>query len=193
MRRKIVKQCPICEEMFETSPYKDKATCSTLCAGYYRKGGKASWQRDCQKKCVQCGDPYNAASGWQANKKFCSRVCRNAYFKEHGSPNSSPIGTRRPDGDGYWRIKVGRNNWRPEHIVVAEKEIGRRLKVNELVHHRNGNKGDNTPFNLQVLIKQKHGELHLRAEYLGLTILAQQAALPIMAGEWVHPLEGCEV
>jgi len=26
MRRKIVKQCPICEEMFETSPYKDKAT-----------------------------------------------------------------------------------------------------------------------------------------------------------------------
>jgi len=92
----------------------------------------------------------------------------------------------------YWRIKVGRKNWRPEHIVVAEKEIGRRLKVNELVHHRNGNKGDNTPFNLQVLTKQKHGELHLRAEYLGLTS-SRSKRLCHHGWRMGSPLEGCEV
>jgi len=40
------------------------------------------------------------------------------------------------------------------HRWVAEKSIGRELKSGEVVHHKNGNKLDNTPKNLTVYRNQ---------------------------------------
>lgn len=37
-----------------------------------------------------------------------------------------------------------------EHIVVAEKKIGRKLKDNEVVHHIDKNKSNNSPENILV-------------------------------------------
>lgn len=47
-----------------------------------------------------------------------------------------------------------------EHIVVAEENIGRILRNEEVVHHLNGNRGDNRSHNLLVLEKSEHGRLH---------------------------------
>lgn len=52
----------------------------------------------------------------------------------------------------------------PEHTIVAESELGRRLADNEVVHHINGNKADNAPGNLQVMDEADHKSMHSRKD-----------------------------
>lgn len=73
-----------------------------------------------------------------------------------------PIGNRRLDGDGYWKIKVGHGNhprahlgWIREHTLVLEKKIGRYLLPNENAHHINGIRTDNHPDNLELWIRKQ--------------------------------------
>lgn len=48
-----------------------------------------------------------------------------------------------------------------EYIVVASETLGRDIKAVEVVHHRNGNKDDNSPENLLVLDSNStHTALH---------------------------------
>ena len=47
------------------------------------------------------------------------------------------------------------------HIIVAEQKLGRRLHDKEVVHHKNGNKLDNSPENLDVLSSHsEHAVIH---------------------------------
>jgi hypothetical protein len=84
-------------------------------------------------------------------------------------PNPEPKGSEstrhRVNRDGYVEVFVLRR-WRLEHIVVAERKIGRPLTDEEVVHHRNGNKTDNRPENLSVMTRAEHARFHaLDREY----------------------------
>ena len=50
----------------------------------------------------------------------------------------------------------------PEHTLVMEKLIGRYLAEDEVVHHINRKRGDNSPENLQLMTKSEHHALHGR-------------------------------
>lgn len=47
-----------------------------------------------------------------------------------------------------------------EHRLVMERAIGRQLSTGEHVHHKNGNKLDNAPSNLEIMSPVDHGRLH---------------------------------
>lgn len=69
-----------------------------------------------------------------------------------------PIGTTNIDCNGYVRVKVveGKGYWVPQHVLVAEKILGRPLRNGEIVHHINGNRSDNKPANLFVCRNRSH-------------------------------------
>lgn len=49
-----------------------------------------------------------------------------------------------------------------EHRVIAEQKIGRALLSNEHVHHIDGDKHNNHPNNLEVLLHSEHARLHAK-------------------------------
>lgn len=74
------------------------------------------------------------------------------------------------DKDGYRLIKSpnhprrDRHNYVREHRLVMEKTIGRYLDPREVVHHKDGNKLNNSPENLELF--QRNSE-HLAKELAG--------------------------
>ena len=63
---------------------------------------------------------------------------------------------------GYYRIykpehhRADKRGYVSEHIVVWEEANGRKLRDDEVVHHLNGVKNDNTPTNLLALRNEEH-------------------------------------
>lgn len=48
-----------------------------------------------------------------------------------------------------------------EHRIVAEEMLGRKLKVGEVVHHKDGNKRNNNPSNIMIFASQsEHAKFH---------------------------------
>lgn len=62
--------------------------------------------------------------------------------------------------NGYKRVTMGANCGRPQHVVLMEQYLGRRLKKSEVVHHINGCKDDNRLENLKVMTRAEHSRLH---------------------------------
>jgi hypothetical protein len=58
----------------------------------------------------------------------------------------------------YNTIKVN-GKWVLEHRYLIEQKIGRKLTNNEVVHHIDGNEGNNKIENLQLLTKSQHARL----------------------------------
>ena len=83
-------------------------------------------------------------------------------------------GGKSHDANGYVQLssKVhGDNHGRREHRVVMESLIGRALRFDEIVHHKNGDKSDNSPHNLEVMTRADHArEHHARGQLVACAI-----------------------
>ena len=82
-------------------------------------------------------------------------------------------GERRIVSNGYVAVRVPIDHphaWGPpslkrfkyayEHHIVAMGMIGRPLLQNETVHHKNGDKTDNRPENIEVMDRSEHAVHH---------------------------------
>lgn len=81
--------------------------------------------------------------------------------------DSIAVNGNRVDKDGYVRVHGVRHPRKTtggvyEHILVAEKKLGRRIRKSERVHHINGVRHDNRPENLEVISESQHGKEHRR-------------------------------
>lgn len=76
------------------------------------------------------------------------------YHTEHGyTAIAVPEGHHLRQAHGYAY----------EHDLVAEQMLGRKLTREEVVHHRNGNRSDNRPENLEVTTRSEHSRSHCAA------------------------------
>ena len=80
-------------------------------------------------------------------------------------------GHRKQRTDGYVGIyvpnheKANKDGYVMEHILIAEKHIGRHLTENEVVHHKNRIRNDNRIENLIVMTKNEHLSLHMKERW----------------------------
>lgn len=95
-------------------------------------------------------------------KQVCCKKCYKDYRKGKKVGNI----VDKVFISGYWYIYspyhpyATKKGYVAEHRLVAEKTIGRFLRDDEVVHHINENKLDNTPENLLVLTQSEHIRLH---------------------------------
>jgi hypothetical protein len=66
------------------------------------------------------------------------------------------------DKNGYWRYA---DTGMLVHRNVAENKIGRELRDDEVVHHKDGDKSNFRRKNLRVTSRSHHSKLHKRYDY----------------------------
>lgn len=95
-------------------------------------------------------------------------MCSKHYWRWQKYGDANAAVTMREDGtgginrDGYVRITNG-NVAKMQHVLIAEKALGRPLPKGAIVHHANKNPGDNSSSNLVICPNEKyHRLLHSR-------------------------------
>lgn len=123
---------------------------------YFREGICAF----CKKEAL-----LTAPSGFKHGGVFCSPLCK--YESVKANHNGNRHIKSRPGGGhhilvlshGHPRATKGGQVY--EHILVAEKMLGRQITKTEIVHHINCIKSDNSPENLFVCSgSSEHFSIH---------------------------------
>lgn len=105
-------------------------------------------------KCDYCGKSFTRFHAWskRRDRHFCSIECRQDWFKEVSQADVSH-GEYILEKDGF------------QHRIVAENMIGRKLLPDEVVHHIDGDRSNNSPDNLVVMTRSEHCRLHVSKRF----------------------------
>ncbi len=136
------------------------------------------------KTCKQCGEElkrkvwYGKRVRWETNKRwserqYCDNLCRSQALREQPpEENYFYTHTMEPwnkgkrntykilQTSGYTRVFSPNRSWKYEHRQVVEENLGRELRRDEVVHHMDGNKGNNDFDNLLVTTASDHRKYH---------------------------------
>lgn len=73
----------------------------------------------------------------------------------------------------------------PLHRVLAENAIGRILERDEVVHHKDGDKNNDSPDNLEVKSNSQHSSDHAR-RVDSISTSCPQCGLPMSVKPWIY-------
>jgi hypothetical protein len=107
--------------------------------------------------CAVCNEEFTPR---RLTQRTCSPRCRNADT----SRRTAEIRGDKLRGTGNGYVK---RNGRHEHRVVAEAELSRPLRPDEVVHHLDGDQSNNDPANLAVMTQSEHAALHAAQRWPG--------------------------
>lgn len=119
------------------------------------------------RNCNQCGATFHVTTKHRT-KRFCSHSCWAKSRK--GASAANWKGGRSFHKVGYVRLRIpdhprACHGYVLEHIVIAEQMLGRPLHDTEVVHHRDHNKSNNSPENLEILTESEHKSLHMKERH----------------------------
>ena len=103
--------------------------------------------------------------------KVVSKESREKMSQSKTFRGKNKMGHRKQRKDGYIYIyypdypSSTKDGFVMEHIYIVEQHIGRRLKKDEVVHHKNHIRNDNRIENLQLMTFKQHASLHMKERW----------------------------
>ena len=175
----MIKTCLCCHSEFETKDKRNKF-CSLACYRSFNRGvnhpryGKKHSKETIEKiKEAVKGKSAKYWLGKTHSEETKRKISENSYSRgKYGENAVRWKGGRRISNDGYVFIykpehpRSDQHKYIKEHWLVAEKELGRYLTIEEQVHHINETKTDNRPENLYIFAtNQRHVLFHKSKKY----------------------------
>lgn len=145
------KICEYCGKPFFAYPYRQQEAkyCSRNC---YHKATRKTYHVICK----YCGREREVTPK-EKDRQFCNLVCAHAYKREQPR---TPTKNRQ----GYEMVWFTDGSGEKYHRFLMEQQLGRKLKSDEIVHHKDGDRSNNDLDNLEIMSWGEHSALHRRKE-----------------------------
>lgn len=115
--------------------------------------------KDIPKNCLYCEKKFFSCikETERGHGIYCSRLCANRGIGKFnaGKIRSSHLSKAKGTLSSYAKY-----HGRHEHRVTMEKHLGRPLFSWEIVHHKDGNKRNNSIDNLEIMSQSDHIKQH---------------------------------
>lgn len=96
----------------------------------------------------------------QVVKRSGKWICKSCTTSAKNKSKGKPVGSTRIHNTTGYVLEKTETGWVRQHVFVVEKNIGRSLVGDEVVHHINGIKTDNSIDNLLLMTHSEHSILH---------------------------------
>lgn len=155
-------RCMECDSVYEVaksrfnSKYLRYKHCSNRCYDIFKHREKEKMFMRMTYVCKNCGKVFQSRRYGKVYR-FCSTRCSQSFMK--GENSFAYNGGSTINSAGYICVRVG-DKYLYEHRLIVQEEIGRKLKDNEVVHHIDGNKLNNSISNLKIMDKKEHDKYH---------------------------------
>ena len=105
------------------------------------------------RQCRECGQMFRPL---RKASKYCSRRCAWANNGGHNKKQESWWKNKQGYIEGRIWLRDGTQVRVKQHRFVAEGILGRPLRPDEDVHHKDGNRANNDPANLKIMCHIDH-------------------------------------
>lgn len=177
LEKDMDKYCRSCKNMKQIDDFYEKNSRCKKCVCEYAKQQRKLYKQ--KRSCPDCGKGILPTSkqckscsinSKRRKQRYCpdcgivvskqATRCKLCQNRKHSRDLGYPIGRKMVNHQGYVLVKVdsqSKHNYQPEHRLVMEEAIGRKLSQDEHVHHIDANKQNNAIDNLALLTAEQHG------------------------------------